>query len=119
MYGVFAPAGEIPMTVAAMFGSQAPSPIGLGHDQGAAINGLPRDAGNPGLGLGNAGMPSVTGGADPTSGGAGSSMPHMGALQAIDPSHPSMWILVGILLLVGAVHLNIGESVAVRAGRRK
>lgn len=118
MYGVFAPAGELPLTVSAMFGITAPSPVGLAHDQGAGINGLPRDAGNPGIGLGGGGVPPVTGGLSPSSSG-GASMPHMGALQVLDPQHPSMWILVGALLLLGAIHFNVGESVSVRAGRKK
>lgn len=117
MVGTFAPAGELALTAAAMFGSSAPSPVGLGKDQGAAINGLQRDAGGIGSGIGDAGIPSLTGGSSPSMNASPSDMPNRGAGAMLDVSHPAPWILVLGLGLLGLIHFNVGGSGAVRVGR--
>lgn len=115
--GIFAPAGELALTAQQMFGTPAPSPVGIGKDQGSSINGLPRDAGAVGAGVGAAGIPSLTGGAAPSDTSTPSSLPRAGASSVVDPQHPAMWILVGALLLLGAIHLDIGGRAGVRVGK--
>lgn len=115
--GIFAPAGELPLTVQAMFGNPAPSPVGLGKDAGAGVNGLPRDAGAIGANVGDAGIPSLTGGASPSMNAPASSMPNAGAAAVLDLSHPAPWMLLLAVGLLGLVHFNIGTDVRLRGGK--
>lgn len=117
MVGTFAPAGELALTAQAMFGSPAPSPVGLGKDQGAQISGLPRDAGAVGSGIGDAGVPSLTGGAAPSMTATPGSMPNRGAGAVLDLAHPAPWMLILGLGLLGLIHFNVGGSGAVRVGK--
>ena len=115
--GVFAPAGELPLTVQAMFGNPAPSPVGLAKDQGASVNGLSRDAGAIGAAVGDAGIPSMTGGASPSMTASSSSLPNAGAKSVLDLSHPSPWMLLLAVGLLGLVHFNVGTDFRVRGGK--
>lgn len=117
MVGIFAPAGELALTAAAMFGSPAPSPVGLGKDAGASINGLARDAGAVGVTVGDASIPSITGGDSPSMSATASSLPNAGASAMLDLSHPAPWMLLLAVGLLGLVHFNIGGATSVRVGK--
>lgn len=105
MYGAFAPAGETPMTVQAIYG--VPSPI---HDTGGDwSNGNPQD-------VGTAGAPSLLG-----AGTAPAVSPQVLSSQRssalIDPSHPTFWLLLMGVGLLALVHFDVGGSASVRAKR--
>lgn len=116
---MMAPAGELALTAAQMFGTPAPSPVGIGKDQGASINGLPRDVGAVGSAVGSAGIPSLTGGTQPSSSATPSSMPGGGVSTVADLGHPASWILIAGVVLLGLVHFRVGENVSASVGRKR